>query len=70
MITFNRNGEIEKMALLQSSGSKILDDEVMRTLKSLGPLGRLPKAYNKEKFILIAFFQYGMERGMIRSTLH
>jgi protein TonB len=69
-ITFNRNGEIEKMVLLESSGSKILDDEVMRTLKAVGTIGPLPRAYGKEQFVLIGFFHYGIERGVIRSTLH
>ncbi len=69
-ITFNRNGEIEKVMLLQSSGSKILDDEVRRTLKAVGIIGPLPKSYGKENFNLIAFFHYGIERGVIRGTLH
>ena len=69
-ITFNRKGEIEKIVLLESSGSKILDNEVLRTLKEVGTIGPLPKAYDKETFNLIAFFHYGIERGVIRGTLH
>jgi protein TonB len=69
-ITFNRKGEIEKIVLLESSGSKILDNEVLRTLKEVGTIGPLPKAYDKESFNLIAFFHYGIERGVIRGTLH
>lgn len=69
-ITFNRKGEIEQVAVLESSGSKILDDEVKRTLKAVGIIGPLPKSYGKETFNLIAFFHYGIERGMIRGTLH
>jgi protein TonB len=68
-ITFNRKGEIEKVKLLESSGSKILDDEVMRTLKAVGTIGSLPRSYDKETFDLIAFFHYGIERGVIRGTL-
>ena len=68
-ITFNRSGEIEKVVLLESSGSKILDDEVQRTLKAVGTIGPLPRAYGKETFNLIAFFHYGIERGVIRGTL-
>jgi protein TonB len=69
-ITFNRKGEIEKVEILQSSGSSILDDEVLRTLRLVGPLGSFPKGYDKEKFNLIAFFQYGIARGMSRGVLH
>jgi len=65
-ITFNRKGEIERIQLLQSSGSRILDDEVFRTLHALGPLGGLPKGYNKEQFNLIAFFEYSLINGMSR----
>lgn len=68
-ITFNRKGEIEKIVLLESSGSKILDEEVKRTLKEVGTIGSLPRSYNKETFNLIAFFHYGIERGVIRGTL-
>jgi periplasmic protein TonB len=69
-ITFNRKGEIEKVEVLQSSGSTILDAEVLRTLRLVGPLGPFPKGYDKEKFNLIAFFQYGIARGMSRGVLH
>jgi protein TonB len=68
-ITFNRKGEIEKVVLLESSGSKILDDEVQRTLKAVGTIGPLPRSYGKETFNLIAFFHYGIERGVIRGIL-
>jgi periplasmic protein TonB len=69
-ITFNRKGEVEDVQLLESSGSKILDNEVFRTLRLIGPVGSLPKNFDKEKFYLIAFFQYGIVRGVSRSTLH
>ena len=69
-ITFNRNGEIKEIAILETSGSKILDEEVRRTLKAVGPIGGFPRAYDKETFNLIAFFHYGISRGQIRGTLH
>jgi len=68
-ITFNRKGEIEHIELLDSSGSGILDNEVLRTLHNIGRVGSLPKGYTKDKFYLIAFFQYGIMRGVSR-TLH
>ena len=66
-ITFNRQGEVVHVELLESSGAKILDDEVLRTLKSIGPVGSLPKGYEKDEFHLIAFFQYGI--GSTRRSL-
>lgn len=65
-ITFNRKGEIVKVKLLDSSGSRVLDDEVFRTLRLVGPMGNFPKAYGKDEFNLIAFFQYGNARGRLR----
>lgn len=65
-ITFNRKGEIVRVQLLESSGSRILDDEVFRTLRLIGPMGVLPKSYEKDEFNLIAFFQYGSRRGRLR----
>lgn len=65
-ITFNKNGEIVKVQLLDSSGSRILDDEVFRTLRLIGPMGNFPKTYGKEEFNLIAFFQYGNARSRLR----
>ena len=69
-ITFNRQGEIEQVEILQSSGSRILDDEVRRTLKMIGPVGGFPKGYDKETFNIIAFFHYSIVKGMFRGTLN
>lgn len=65
-ITFNRRGEIVHVELLDSSGAKVLDDEVFRALKLIGPVGNLPKGYDKDEFHLIAFFQYGLSRRSVR----
>jgi len=65
-ITFSRGGEIMHVELLESSGSRILDDEVLRTLKELGPIGSFPKGYRGQEFNLIAFFQYGIGGGRLR----
>lgn len=65
-ITFNRRGEVVHVQLLESSGAKVLDDEVFRTLKMIGPVGGFPRGYDKDEFHLIAFFQYGMSRRSLR----
>jgi protein TonB len=65
-ISFNRRGEITGVRLLESSGAKVLDEEVFRTLKLIGPVGGFPKGYDKEEFHLIAFFQYGGSRRALR----
>jgi protein TonB len=65
-ITFNRRGEITNIQQLESSGARILDDEVIRTLRAIGPVGGFPKGYDKDEFHLIAFFQYGGARRALR----
>jgi protein TonB len=65
-ITFNRQGEITHIQQLESSGALILDEEVLRTLRAIGPVGGFPKGYDKEEFHLIAFFQYGGSRRSLR----
>jgi protein TonB len=65
-ITFNRKGEIEKYEVLETSGSRILDDEVRRVLQAVGTIGPLPRDYPKDTFVLIGFFSYGISRV----TLH
>src|SRR6266702_2872405 len=65
-ITFNRRGEITNIQKLDTSGSPILDEEVIRTLKAIGPVGGFPKGYDKDEFHLIAFFQYGGARRSLR----
>jgi protein TonB len=69
-ITFNRKGEIENISIMESSGSTLLDNEVLRTLRAIGAIGGFPKGYGKDKFNLIAFFQYGINRGSSRGVLH
>jgi protein TonB len=66
-ITFTRKGDIERVELLKSSGSDILDNEVLRALHHIGPIGSLPKGYTKDKFHLIAYFHYGISNGMSRT---
>lgn len=65
-ITFNRRGEVTNIQQLESSGARILDEEVLRTLRAIGPVGGFPKGYDKEEFHLIAFFQYGGTRRALR----
>jgi protein TonB len=65
-ITFNRSGDIVRVELLETSGSALLDDEVLRTLKHLGPIGSLPRGYTGEYFKLIAFFHYGIGGSRLR----
>lgn len=66
-IVFNRQGEIVKVEILESSGSRLLDNEVLRTLNNVGVIGGFPRNYDRETYTLIAFFHYGIRRGEFRS---
>lgn len=66
-ITFNRKGVVERVEVLEASGSRILDDEVLRTLHTIGPIGNFPRKYDQDEFNLIAFFHYGIIHGVSRS---
>ncbi len=67
LITFNRKGEIESFDILESSGSAVLDNEIRRTLRLIGPMGALPKGYTKDSYRLLALFQYSLGGGITRS---
>lgn len=64
-ITFNRKGDVIQVDILESSGSQILDNEVLRTLKTIGPVGSLPRGYGSETLKIIAFFHYINGSGRI-----
>ena len=68
-ITFNRKGEVEHVEVLESSRSRILDEEVLRTLHALGSIGGFPHNYTKDQYHLIAFFQYNISRGGMTGKL-
>lgn len=57
-ITFNRKGQIVNVQVLESSGSIILDNEVIRALKEVGQVQGFPSSYSKAEFHLIIFFEY------------
>jgi protein TonB len=64
-ITFDREGKVVQVDLLESSGSRILDTEVVRTLNEIGPIGSLPRGYVGDTFKVIAFFHYINGRGRL-----
>ena len=68
-ITFNRKGEIEHVELLEPSRTPILEEEVNRTLRAIGPIGGFPRAYTKKQYHLIAFFQYNLSRRGMTGSL-
>jgi protein TonB len=60
MATFNtKTGEIIRIKPIEGSGQRVLDDEVFRVLRAIGPVGPLPKGYDKPEHDLFMIFRYG-----------
>ncbi len=57
-VTVRRNGSVESVKLMESSGSATLDQEAIRAVWKGAPYGPLPRAYEEEKLSIFAFFQY------------
>jgi protein TonB len=64
-ITFNRDGTVKQVRLMESSGHRDLDEEAVAAVRKGAPFGRLPAAYKEESLTIFAFFQYNLTRRMI-----
>ena len=64
-MTFNRDGTVKKVELLESSGFPRLDREAVAAVYKGAPYGKLPKAYKKEDLSILAFFRYTIDRAYI-----
>lgn len=63
-ITINRQGDVENVQLLESSGYPLLDREAMESVKQGATYGPLPRAYPHDQLKIMAFFQYGIGNSM------
>ena len=62
-ITVNRQGGVENVELLESSGSYALDEEAMRAVRKGQPYGPLPAAYPNPELNIMGYFTYNLTRG-------
>lgn len=62
-IVVSREGTIEDVQLLESSGSRDLDEEALRAVRKGQPYGPLPNAYPHDKLNIMAYFQYNLDKG-------
>lgn len=62
------NGGIEQLALVQSSGSNLLDDEALHAIRTAAPFRPIPPAMNRSRLRIIAGFLYYDGRFSIIST--
>ena len=65
-ITVSRQGTIDDVELLESSGSYILDEEAMRAVRKGAPYGPLPAAYPHPQLNIMGYFSYNLSRAVIR----
>lgn len=67
-ITVDRKGNVTDVQLLESTGHRILDDEVIRAVRKGATYGPLPRAYPNEDLKIMAFFQYRLSGNSSRTS--
>jgi TonB family protein len=60
--TILQNGHIELLALVRSSGSKLLDEEAVRAIKAAVPFKPFPRSIQETSLRIIAGFIYSDQR--------
>jgi protein TonB len=64
-ITVSRQGTIDAVELLESSGSYDLDQEAIRAVRKGAPYGPLPAAYPHPQLKIMGYFSYTLSRRII-----
>jgi protein TonB len=64
-ITVNRDGTVEKVQLMESSGHRALDDQAIAAVHKGASYGTISKHYKEETLTLFAFFEYTLSRRVI-----
>jgi protein TonB len=62
-ITINRDGSVDGVELMESSGSATLDREAIAAVYRGASYGDLPSAYQEKNLNIMAFFQYKLTYG-------
>ncbi len=65
-ITVSRQGSIDDVQLLESSGSYVLDEEAIRAVRKGAPYGPLPAAYPHPQLNIMGYFSYNLTRANSR----
>ncbi len=64
--TIKKDGSLEDVTLLKSSGYPILDDEAIRAIKVAAPYNPFPKNLKQERINIVATFEYVIEPRFYR----
>jgi protein TonB len=62
-IVVSRQGGIDAVELLESSGSYDLDEEALRAVRKGAPYGPLPAAYPHPQLNIMAYFRYSLNKS-------
>jgi protein TonB len=62
-IVINRDGSVEEVKPIESSGHPTLDREAVAAVYRGATYGDLPRNYPKEKLTILAYFQYRLSSG-------
>lgn len=65
-VTVNRDGTVQTIRLMESSGHGALDDEAIAAVRKGAPYGHLPRAYKGDSLNIFAFFQYNITQSRSR----
>ncbi len=65
-VTVNRDGTLENVRIMESSGSSTLDNEAVEAVRKGSPFGPLHSAYQGETLNIFVFFQYNLSRVNFR----
>lgn len=64
-ITFERDGSVSKVRILESSGNSVLDELTTRASRNAGFVGPLPKAWQHEQYNMICAFTANVATGSV-----
>lgn len=59
--TIRKDGALENVTLVKSSGYPMLDDEAISAIKVAAPYNKFPKGFNLERITIAATFEYIIE---------
>ncbi len=61
-IIIGRQGTVDSVELLESSGSAALDEEALRAVRKGAPYGPLPSAYPHAQLKIMGYFRYSLNQ--------
>ncbi|TYO96348.1 protein TonB [Geothermobacter ehrlichii] len=67
-MTFDRQGEVVKVELLRSSGTRALDRAALAAVRKGAPYGPLPSVYPGKRLTVKAWFRYDLKRSRVRGA--